>query len=87
MYRPSPGRPAAWSKLGRQRAEATRKAKATSRAADLAPVIAEIRAEGATTATAIAKALNDRKIPTTRGGRWQAVQVQRLLSAAGEATA
>jgi hypothetical protein len=27
----------------------------------------------------IAKALNERRIPTTRGGRWQAVQVQRML--------
>jgi DNA invertase Pin-like site-specific DNA recombinase len=69
--------------LGRQRANETRRAKAASRAADLAPVIAAIRAEEATTATAIAKALNDRGIPTSRGGRWQAVQVQRLLRAAG----
>jgi hypothetical protein len=73
------------AELGRQRANETRRAKAASRAADLAPLIAAIRAEGVTTATAIAKALNDRGIPTTRGGHWQAVQVQRLLRAAGSA--
>jgi hypothetical protein len=43
------------------------------------PVVEAIQAEGITTATGIAKALNERGIPTTRGGRWQAVQVQRLL--------
>jgi DNA invertase Pin-like site-specific DNA recombinase len=74
------------AELGRQRATATRRAKAASRATDLAPVIAAIREEGAATTTAIAKALNDRGIPTARGGRWQAVQVQRLLRAVGEAT-
>ncbi len=45
---------------------------------DLAPVIEAIRAEGITSATGIAKALNERSIPTARGGKWQAVQVQRL---------
>jgi Recombinase len=29
--------------------------------------------------TGIAMALNERGIPTTRGARWQAVQVQRIL--------
>jgi DNA invertase Pin-like site-specific DNA recombinase len=74
------------AELGRQRANEKRRARAASRAADLAPVIAAIREEGVTTATAIAKALNDRGIPTTRGGRWQAVQVQRLLRVAGSAS-
>jgi len=67
------------AELGRQRAAETRQAKAASRIADLRPVIDAIRAEGVTSATGIAKALNERSIPTTRGGRWQAVQVQRLL--------
>jgi hypothetical protein len=44
----------------------------------VAPVIAAIRAEGITSATGIAKALNDRGIPSARGGKWQAIQVQRL---------
>src|SRR5229473_2711073 len=41
-------------------------------------VIEAIRTEGITSATGIARALNDRGVPTTRGGKWQAVQVQRL---------
>ena len=65
--------------LGRQKAAEARRAKAAARAKDLAPVIAAIRAEGIATATGIAKALNERGIPTARGGKWQAVQVQRLL--------
>jgi DNA invertase Pin-like site-specific DNA recombinase len=69
------------AELGRQRAAETRQAKAASRTADLMPVVEAIRAEGVTSAAGIAKALNERGIPTTRGGRWQAVQVQRLLRA------
>jgi hypothetical protein len=46
---------------------------------DLLPVINAIRAEGITSATGIARALNQRGIPTTRGARWHAVQVQRVL--------
>jgi hypothetical protein len=49
-----------------------------ARAKDLAPLIEAIRAEGIISATGIAKALNERGIPTSRGGKWQAVQVQRL---------
>jgi len=68
------------TELGRQRATKARRAKAAARAEDLAPVIEAIRAEGITSATGIAKALNERRIPTARGGKWQAVQVQRVLS-------
>jgi DNA invertase Pin-like site-specific DNA recombinase len=64
----------------RQRAAKKRRAKAAARAKDLAPVIEAIRAQGITSATGIAKALNERRIPTARAGKWQAVQVQRLLS-------
>jgi len=62
-----------------------RQAKSAARTADLIPVIEAIRAEGITSATGIAKVLNDRGIPTTRGCRWQAVQVQRVLKRAGTA--
>ena len=41
--------------------------KAAARTADLIPVIEAIRAEGISAAVGIAKALNDRGIPTTRG--------------------
>jgi DNA invertase Pin-like site-specific DNA recombinase len=54
-------------------------------AAAKAPVIEAIRAEGITSATGIAKALNERGIPTARSGKWQAVQgaeVRRARAAA-----
>ena len=59
---------------------AATKAKATNRAADLMPVIADIRAAGATTLKAVADALNARGIPTARGGKWSPVQVSRVDS-------
>lgn len=55
-----------------------RQEKANGRAADLLPVIAEVRAAGATTLQAVADALNARGIPTARGGQWSPVQVQRV---------
>jgi DNA invertase Pin-like site-specific DNA recombinase len=67
------------AELGRQKAAEARQAKAASRTADLLPVINAIRADGITSATGIAKALNDRGVPAARGARWQAVQVQRVL--------
>ncbi len=69
------------TELGRQRGTEARRARAAARAKDLAPVIEAIRAEGVTSATGVAKALNERGIPTARGGKWQAVQVQRLEQA------
>jgi hypothetical protein len=59
--------------------------KAAARTADLIPVIEAIRAKGISAAVGVAKALNDRGIPTTRGCRWQAVQVQPVLKRAGAA--
>jgi hypothetical protein len=53
---------------------------AAARAAGLAPVIAELQASGATSLRAIANALNDRGIPTARGGRWFAASVRDVLS-------
>jgi len=52
---------------------------ARQRAADLAPVIEEIRASGAVTLASIAAALNERGIPTARGSEWSAAQVYRVL--------
>jgi DNA-binding MarR family transcriptional regulator len=43
------------------------------------PVIAELQAAGTTSLQAIADVLNERRIPTVRGGRWHAMQVSRLL--------
>jgi len=47
--------------------------------ADLADVIADIRASGTSTLRGIANALNERGIATRRGGKWSAVQVQRVM--------
>jgi DNA invertase Pin-like site-specific DNA recombinase len=55
-------------------------ARADARAADLAPVVAELQAAGVTSLRAIADALNKRHIPTPRGGRWQAGNVSQLLA-------
>jgi DNA invertase Pin-like site-specific DNA recombinase len=55
-------------------------AKAAAKAADLAPTIKELQAAGATSLRAIADGLNDRKIPTARGGIWSATQVMRVLA-------
>jgi len=52
---------------------------AGDRASDIAPVIAELQAAGKTSLRAIAAGLNEQKIPTSRGGEWSAVQVQRIL--------
>jgi hypothetical protein len=55
-------------------------ARADARAIALAPVIAEIKASGITTPTAIAAALNKRRIRTVRGHRfWMTSQVRKLL--------
>jgi Recombinase len=53
---------------------------AAARAADLAPVITELQASGATSLRAIASALNDRGIPTARGGKWLAASVRDVLA-------
>ena len=65
--------------VGSARGNAAKAAGADARAADILPVINGIRAAGVTSANGIARALNERGIPTARGGRWQAVQVQRVL--------
>jgi Recombinase len=58
-----------------------RQARADERAADLAPIIAELQAADVTSLRAIAKALNERGIPTVAGsGRWYHAQVGRLLA-------
>jgi DNA invertase Pin-like site-specific DNA recombinase len=59
------------------------RARSAARAADLKPVIDEIRASGATTWKAIASELNRRGIPTATGvGEWQSMSVGRVLGAA-----
>ena len=49
------------------------------RIADLKPIIADLRATGASSLRQIAAGLNKRGIPTARGAAWSAVQVKRVL--------
>jgi len=64
----------------RAKGRAMLQARANSRAVDIAPIIEELRAAGATSLRAIADGLNARGIPTARGdGEWSAVQVMRVL--------
>lgn len=67
---------------GRALSLAKRQEKASRRAGDLAPIIAEVRAAGAVSLRDVAAALNERGIRTARGGEWSAVQVKRTLDAA-----
>jgi hypothetical protein len=67
---------------GRVVSLATRRARAASRAADLAPIIVDLKAAGATSLGQIAAGLNARGIKTARGGGWSALQVGRILERA-----
>jgi hypothetical protein len=61
-------------------ARAVRTARADARAADLAPIITELQAAGATSLHALAAELNRRGIPTATGrGDWSGKQVARVL--------
>ena len=62
---------------------ATLQKQARNRALDLAPTIQELHAGGCESLRAIAAGLEERGIPAARGGKWSAVQVSRLLEAAG----
>ena len=52
-------------------------------AANVLPVIESIKAAGATSLDALAKALNARGIRTARGGRWHSTTVRNLLARSG----
>lgn len=67
------------SEQARAAAAAAVRARASNRAADLAPTIKAIQKAGATSLRAIAAELNAQGITTARGGTWSAVQVQRVL--------
>lgn len=54
-----------------------RRDQAARRRSDIAPILAEIRAAGATTLRAVARELNARGIPAARGGPWSSAQVMR----------
>jgi DNA invertase Pin-like site-specific DNA recombinase len=62
-----------------------RQERASKKANDLLPVIEQAKASGASSLREIAAVLNKRKIHTSRGGKWSAVQVQRILQRNGTA--
>jgi DNA invertase Pin-like site-specific DNA recombinase len=65
----------------RRAARAAVKARTDARAADLLPVITELKSTGAKSLGEMARALTERGIPTARGGSvWSAVQVSRMLN-------
>jgi DNA invertase Pin-like site-specific DNA recombinase len=67
---------------GQKAAVAARQDKARQTALDLLPAIEGIRTAGITSASGIAKRLNEMGVPTPRGSLWQAVQVQRVMARA-----
>ncbi|WP_245930677.1 recombinase family protein [Methylobacterium radiodurans] len=56
------------------------------RALSVAPVLAEIRAAGATTFEQVAHALNELGVPSARGDRWYPAQVRRVEQRIASAT-
>jgi len=69
----------------RQASAAARSNRAKNRASDLAPIIEELKASGANSLGAIAKALTSRGIPTARGKSvWTPAGVSRVLERLGE---
>jgi DNA invertase Pin-like site-specific DNA recombinase len=72
---------------GSRAGAAARGAQANARALELRSTIRELRAGGAVSLRDFARGLNERGIPTPRGGGWGETQAQRLLArleAAGE---
>ena len=63
----------------REAGPAARQANAMARAADLAPIVAEIRGAGIVSLGGIARELTARGVPAARGGAWSSMQVSRLL--------
>ena len=73
-------------RLGRNGAERLApayKAEAARRAAELAPIIADVQASGASSLRQIAAGLNQRNTSAARGGAWTAMQVKRVLEQIG----
>jgi len=67
--------------LGPAASVAVRAKNANERATLVAPIVQELQAAGASLRT-IAAELNERGIPTPRGGEWSAVQVKRVVERA-----
>jgi Recombinase len=79
--RRQPGQPACYWRQRPDCQPCDAQAKAQGRAADLAPVIEELRAAGAASLRQIAAGLNAKGITAARGGLWSREQVRRVLDA------
>ncbi len=66
-------------KLDQQRKIKSKKVSADRFAASVYPVIRSLQNLGITTLTGIAKAMNDKDIPTSTGGRWYGGAVRNVL--------
>lgn len=72
------------SDVAREAGRTAQANRAADRAADVAPLIDELRKAGISSLGAIARALTERGIPTSRGQRnWTATQVARTLAKLG----
>jgi hypothetical protein len=60
-------------------AAAARIRKADEHAANVLPVIRELRAQGITGMRRLAAVLNERRVPTRQGGQWHTSTVRNLL--------
>jgi DNA invertase Pin-like site-specific DNA recombinase len=74
------GNIAAYSQKANAASQKVRIERAEKWSADILPVIEDIKANGATSLREIAAVLNERGIPSARGGTWSAVQVMRVLA-------
>ena len=72
------GRIAQHAASGGKRSAEARQSTALSRAADLAPILQDIRASGAASLAQVTEALNARSIPAPRGPTWHRESVRRL---------
>jgi DNA invertase Pin-like site-specific DNA recombinase len=70
-------------KKGNRASAVVRHENAQRFASDVLPTIEEIKSAGAVSLRQIADGLNQRGIPTARGGEWSAVQVSRVVEHAG----
>jgi DNA invertase Pin-like site-specific DNA recombinase len=70
--------------IARERAIASNQAGADERTAKVLPNIRKAQKAGATSLRAIAQVLNDRGIPTPRGGTWAPMQVKNILDRASK---
>ncbi len=66
--------------VGSVNGRAVRIKAANNRAADLVPIITQVREAGAVSLREIAEGLNNQGVYTPRGNRWSAVQIQRVLA-------